>query len=208
LVFDFTDAGVSEPEEMFLRYYIRFNDTWQKNGDGEIGKLPGFSGTYDSGAGQGCGKVHGSDGWSARMINYDTGSTNQVGFYTYHVDMPEDCGEHMMWSPKLARNRWYAVEARVKLNSVSGGRGNNDGILEGWIDGQLVFSRKNLRFRDTTALKIERMWGNLYVGGSWTADRNMQLHFDNIVIARNQIGTAGSTLPGAPSAPTNVRIVR
>jgi hypothetical protein len=209
LDFDFTSAGVSEPEEMYLRYYLRFNDTWQRNVNDEVGKLPGFSGTYDSGAGQGCGRVNGTNGWSARMMNFDNGSTAQVGFYTYHVDMPDDCGEHMKWSPQLSRNRWYAIETRVKMNSVSSGRGNNDGILEGWIDGQLVFSKKNIRFRDTTALKIEKMWGNFYVGGSWTADRNMNMHLDNFVIARNPIGVmGGSSLPGAPGAPSNLRIVR
>ena len=35
LDFDFTNAGLSDPEEMYLRYYIRFNDTWQRWGDGE-----------------------------------------------------------------------------------------------------------------------------------------------------------------------------
>ena len=204
MIFDFTSAGVAEPEEAYLRYYIRFNDTWQINGDGEIGKLPGFAGTYDSGAGQGCGKVNGTNAWSARMINYDNGSTNQVGFYTYHVNMPGDCGEHMMWSPKLNRNQWYAVEARVKLNTV----GASDGILQGWIDGQLVFSKTNLRFRNTTALKVERIWGNIYVGGSWTADRSMELHFDNMVIARNYIGTGSGVSMTPPSAPTNLRIIR
>jgi hypothetical protein len=45
------------------------------------------------------------------------------------------------------------------------------------------------------------MWWNIYQGGTWTADRDMALHFDNAVIARNRIGPAGSP-PPPPSDPT------
>lgn len=204
LDYDFTSAGLSDPEEIYLRYYIRFNDTWQRSGDGEIGKLPGFGGVYGSGAGQGCSPVNGTNGWSARMMNFDRGSTYQVGFYAYHADMDDDCGEHMVWPTSLSRNRWYSIEARVKLNTV----GASDGILEGWIDDQLVFSRKNLRFRTVSSLKIEKVWGNVYMGGSWTATSNMAIHFDNMVIARNRIYSAGGSTTTAPAAPTNLRIIK
>ena len=138
------------------------------------------------------------------MMNFDRGSVHQVGFYTYHADMTGSCGEHMIWPTMLERNRWYGIEARVRVNTITGGHGNNDGILQGWIDDALVFSRTNLRFRDLSTLKIEKIWGNLYVGGTWTADRNMAIHFDNMVIARNRIGSATAGAP--PSAPTNLHI--
>jgi uncharacterized protein YjdB len=187
--FDFTSAGLSEPEELYFRYYVRFNDTWQRNGDGEIGKLPGLSGTYGM-AGWGCRPVDGSNCWSERMINFDAGSTNQIGFYVYHADMTGTCGDHLRWPDLLQRNQWYCIETRVRLNTIAGGRGNNDGVLQGWIDERLVFTRSNLRFRDVSSHKIERMWGNIYVGGNWTADRDMAINFDNAVIARNRIGCA------------------
>jgi hypothetical protein len=138
-------------------------------------------------------------GWSARMMNYDTGNTNQVGFYAYHTEQPDDCGEHLMWNQQLQRDRWYAIEARIKLNTVTVSTGNRDGILEGWIDGVKVFSRTNLRFRHTTALKVERIWGNIYVGGSWTAPTHMNIHFDNFVVARNPIGPFSTTGGGSGS---------
>ena len=49
----------------------------------------------------------------------------------------------------------------MKLNTV----GASDGILEGWIDDQLVFSRKNLRFRTVSSLKIEKVWAT----STWAA---------------------------------------
>jgi hypothetical protein len=37
----------------------------------------------------------------------------------------------------------------------------------------------------------------------------MNMHLDNFVIARNPIGVmGGSSLPGAPGAPSNLRIIR
>jgi hypothetical protein len=205
LDFDFSSAGVADPEDIYFRYYIRFNDTWQINGDGEIGKLPGFGGVYGMN-GFGCNPVNGSDGWSARMMNWDRGTTNQIGYYVYHADMTDTCGEHNPWPDQLQRNRWYCIETHAKLNTISGNRGNNDGILEGWIDGRLVFNRRNFRFRDVASLKIEKIWGNVYVGGSWSADRNMAIHFDNFVVARNPIGCDTGVL--VPRPPTNLVIRR
>jgi hypothetical protein len=202
----FRNIGISDPEELYFRYYVRFNDTWQRNGDGEIGKFPGFDAAYGTNAGHGCTRSTGTNGWSARMISFDRGSQNQVGFYAYHVDMPESCGEHMVWTPMLDRNRWYRIEAHVRVNTISGGRGNNDGVLEGWVDDQLAFRRTNLRFRDVSSLRIESIWNNVYVGGSWVADRNMAIHFDNMVVARNRIGGGGSS-PDVPAAPQNLRII-
>ena len=52
-----------EPEEIFFRYYLRFDSDW-KNATSD-GKLPGISGTYGK-AGWGGRPVNGHDGWSAR----------------------------------------------------------------------------------------------------------------------------------------------
>jgi hypothetical protein len=207
LFFKFRDAGVADPEEIYFRYYVRFNDTWQRSTDGTIGKLPGFDAAYGTNAGHGCTPSNGTNGWSARMTDFDRGSVQQVGFYTYHVDMPEDCGEMMVWSPMLQRNRWYKIEAHVRVNTISGGRGNNDGLLEGWIDDQLAFRRTNLRFRDISNLKIESIWANIYMGGTWVAERNMAIHFDNMVVARNRIGGGSAPSSEVPAAPQNLRFI-
>jgi hypothetical protein len=192
LEFAFAKAGYEEPEEAYLRYALRFNDSWQLARGGEIGKLPGFGGTYDRG-GWGGRPATGRNGWSARMlVNHGPGATYRIGFYTYHVDQPQQFGENMLWDGELVRNRWYVVEAHVRLNTP----GRADGVLEGWVDDRRVFARGNLRFRDVPALRIEKVWGNVYVGGDWTADRLMRIHFDDMVVAASRVGAGTPARPG------------
>jgi len=193
LDFAFGKKGLAEPDEIYLRYYVRFNDTWQKTGDGQLGKFPGFSGTYNR-CGWGSGVPDGTC-WSARMASYDVGAGNQVGFYTYHMDQGSIYGDIMLWQPTLARGQWYCVEAHVKLNSLSGGAANYDGVLRGWIDGAPAFERTNLRFRTVSSTHVEKIWWNIYIGGTWTADRDMAIHYDNVVIAKQPIGCYSPPTP-------------
>ena len=199
LSFDFVDAGLQEPEEIYFRYYVYLDASWEKEPDGEIGKFPGFGGTYNV-AGWGGRPSDGTNGWSARMMNWDNGTTGAVGFYTYHADMSGIYGTHMEWDGQIQREQWYCVEAYVRLNSISGSTGNNDGILRGWVDETPVFEKDDIRFRDVDSLKIEQVWGNIYVGGSWSASRDMALYFDNWVIARNPIGCYSDALPADAGA--------
>jgi hypothetical protein len=194
LGFDFADQGMEEPEEIYFRYYVYFNENWQRN-DGEVGKMPGISGTYNT-AGWGGRPANGDDGWSARMMNHDAGDQVKLGFYCYHADMTGTYGNHFGWEIDnrgfLERGQWYTVEAYARMNTITGSSGNNDGILRGWVDGEPAYEKTDLRFRDVDNLKIERIWFNIYVGGSWTAPQDMEVYFDNVVIARNYIGPMSS----------------
>jgi hypothetical protein len=188
--FDFADQGLNEPEEIYFRYYVFIPDNWRRN-NGEVGKLPGISGTYGLG-GWGGRPVNGDSGWSARMMNRDCDDLVKVGFYCYHADMTGTYGDHLGWEIDslgyLTRNRWHGIEAYARMNTITSGLGNNDGALRGWVNGELAYENTGLRFRDTSFLKIERIWFNIYVGGSWTAPQDMEIFFDNVVIARSYIG--------------------
>ncbi len=60
LQYRFAQRLGSEPEEIYLRYYLRLADDWNPQ---RGGKLPGIGGTYGR-AGWGGRKVDGMDGWS------------------------------------------------------------------------------------------------------------------------------------------------
>jgi hypothetical protein len=190
LRFQFAKRTGSEPDEIHMRYYLRFAADWDAELQG--GKLPGISGTYNR-AGWGGRPVNGRDGWSARgSFSRKRDGETLIGFYCYHVDMKGKYGSIWNWDwdrdrlGYLRNNRWYSIEQHVKLNTP----GKNDGIMRGWVDGQLAFEKTDVRMRDVSDLKIEMVWMNVYQGGMKPAASDDHMYIDNVVIARNYIGPA------------------
>jgi hypothetical protein len=180
LRYGFEDAGTAEPEELFAQYYVRFPTDLSVSGEG--GKLPGPAGTYGD-AGWGGREATGDDGWSARMVFYEADDPNEirVGYYCYHVDMGGSYGDHFRWDKSLnpTRGEWHRIDQQCTMNTP----GDNDGILRGWIDGELAFEKTDFRFRDTTDLKIEEHWFNIYWGGSWSSPDDNHIMFDDFSLS-------------------------
>ena len=114
--------------------------------------------------------------------------TTPVGFYCYHADMKGRYGTNWVWQKNyrgyLEKNRWYAMEQYCRLNIP----GENDGILRAWVDGNLAFEKKDIRFRMVDDLKIEQIWMNVYHGGTTPSPYDQHVFVDNVVIAKNYIG--------------------
>jgi hypothetical protein len=205
--FKFEEQTGAEPEEIYFRYYIRIGDSWNPTYGG---KFPGISGTYGI-AGWGGRPSNGTNGWSARGGFHPTipGSNNPladtvpVGHYIYHADQGSQWGDNVLWQDGylgyLEKDRWYSIEQHLVLNTP----GVNDGILETWIDGRLAYRETDWRWRDTSDLKIEQIWMNVYHGGTAVPDEDISLYIDNIVIADRYIGP----MKGAPCAPTSGRFI-
>ena len=45
------------------------------------------------------------------------------------------------------KNAWHKVEAYFQLNTIQGGKGQNDGIAQYWFDDQLLIDHQNVLFR-------------------------------------------------------------
>ncbi len=184
LTYDFEEQIGSEPEEIWFRYDIRLANDWDPE---RGGKLPGIAGTYGR-AGWGGRRVDGTDGWSARgLFSGRADGRTPIGFYCYHADMRGQYGDNWEWKGDgftgLENNRWYFIEQYVKLNTPR----MNDGVLQGWVDGTLVFEKTDVRMRDVDSLKIENIWINVYHGGTWTATADHHLYIDDVVISRTRI---------------------
>lgn len=183
--YNFKDKTGSEPEEIYFRYYLRFGSDWNPQ---RGGKLPGIGGTYNRG-GWGGRPSNGRNGWSARgQFKGQKEGKTPTGFYCYHADMRGRYGSAWIWQKDklgyLENNRWYCIEQYIRMNTP----GKNDGILRGWVDGRLAFEKTDVRMRDVPDLKIERIWINIYHGGTWAADSDDHLFIDNVVIAKRYIG--------------------
>jgi hypothetical protein len=185
LAYRFQKQLGDEPEEIYFRYYLRFADDWNPR---RGGKLPGIGGTYGR-AGWGGRPVHGDDGWSARgLFEGQKDGRTPIGFYCYHLDMRGRYGSGWRWNQEdrglLENNRWYCIEQYAKLNTP----GKADGILRGWVDGEPAFEKSDIRFRSTDKLKIETIWINFYLGGTWNSESDHHAYIDDVVISKNPIG--------------------
>lgn len=118
----------------------------------------------------------------------------EMGFYTYHMDMPEDRNSGKYWgemfksNPKfiLKRNQWYCMEMMLKANTP----GHADGEQAFWIDGKEIGRYSNLRFRTDEQLKINAFWLELYVHNS---PKENKVWFDDAAISREYIGPKASS---------------
>jgi len=185
IMYRFKDQIGEEPQEIHFRYYLRLADDWNPRGGG---KLPGISGTYGR-AGWGGRPSNGRNGWSARgLFKKQLDGKTPVGYYCYHADMRGRYGSNWIWDTEkrghLQNNRWYCIEQYAKMNTP----GKNDGILRGWVDGQPAFEKTDVRMRDVDTLRIEAVWLNVYLGGSWVAKGDHHLYIDDVVIANDYIG--------------------
>jgi hypothetical protein len=188
LLYRFKEKTGTEPDEMYFRYYLLLGGDWMPRTGG---KMPGFAGTYGR-AGWGGRMPDGKNGWSARG-NYAVSSGLEdghtlLGSYVYHAGLTKGYGEHWGWNTGptglVKIKNWHSVEQYLKLNDP----GASNGVLQAWIDGVMVFDRRNIRFRDVDSLHIETLWVNVYHGGTTSAPQDLRMYIDNLVIARKYIG--------------------
>lgn len=195
-----TELGY-EPEEIYMRYYVRHSGSW-KTCTQDGGKMPGISGTYGR-AGWGGRPSDGSadSGWSSRgsyskaipiddTLNPLFGYVG-IGNYVYHAEMVNEglqYGNVWKWDRNLngylKMDKWYCVESYVKLNTPT----QKDGVIKGWVNGRLAFEKQGLNFRNVDSLKIEKIWMNVYHGGKTPTVGDCISYFDNIVISDEYIG--------------------
>lgn len=145
--FDPVEAGVVDEEltEMYASYWLRLSPDFEA--DSSSSKLPGPSNT-EPGGGKGGTPSTGTNGWSARTGFSDDGNGDvRLGYYTYHMDMTGSYGDNF-WATTIPRDQWVKVEQYIKLNSVSNGSANRDGVLKMWVDGDLHVDQNRIRFTE------------------------------------------------------------
>jgi hypothetical protein len=197
----FDDHGLTEPDELYWRYFLKFREGFYIEPPSR-GKLPGPAalqyyrclGLKPSTEEQPC--------WSARMLfsrtypspgepEYPNGPSDKtlIGFYTYHLDQLTSAGDVWTWDEDVAllnHGEWYCIEGRIRLNTP----GEENGILQGWVDGVMAFDKDDIAFRRAAEqdLHIRSFWFDIYYGGTATSPVENEVHFDSVALSDKPIG--------------------
>lgn len=80
----------------------------------------------------------------------------------------------------IHRGEWTEIENYVQVNTPK----KNNGIIRGWINGELAFEKKDLRFRSEgyDQYDIQEIMWHLYHGGSPASSIDQHVYFRNLEI--------------------------
>jgi hypothetical protein len=116
--------------------------------------------------------------------------------YSYHLAHTANFGEMLrLGAACIRRGGWNTVEQRLKMNSVVGpfdalgnGEAVADGVLQTWLNGNLVSTIDGLSWRRNELLGINGGWINWYYGGVTLPPQVMHYRQRRLVVARRYIG--------------------
>jgi hypothetical protein len=103
----------------------------------------------------------------------------------YHPGQSDQYGDNLWWSKTFTADKWHHVKARYKMNSITNGVGNNDGILQVWLDGTLVVNRSNFLFRNKSDVHVSHLYWHMFYGGAttaWAAKVPTDIDTDNLKV--------------------------
>ncbi len=158
----------------------------------------------------GGGVPDGTNGWSNRLYVTTRGTDPDGPFhllsYTYHMDQNQDHDfildgeEYAVQQPEIVPGKWYEFEYYVRMNTIDNGTANPDGVIQYWLDGDLIYDRRNVRFtEDYENNGIESNGPAGYYGGQYVAPQNLYAYYDDHSMALN------GTFANAPDAPNKPR---
>lgn len=182
-------------DELFMRYYIRYGRDYGYHGHGG----GGFMADAGKGGFRGAGKAPEGDRFFwATLEPIGPRQWDPPGaliFYAYWWKMKPD-GRGNFWGNWFqpqpdqvpTRERWTCVEWRVKANAA----GTQDGELDCWIDGQKCGEFRDIDWRSTNDLKVNKVQLSLWLepsayqrsGGGTTRT----VWYDDVVVATEYIG--------------------
>lgn len=178
---DYNFEGV---EEVHMKWEQYIPSNWT-TATGTHMKFPGI-GNRDK-HGWGGRRTDGTGGWSVRTGVRDRPAYNDsvsVEFYVYHMYM-QDYGTVYKWEADengavIHREEWTEIENYVKVNTP----GKSDGIIRGWVNGELAFEKEDLRFRAEgyDQYDIQEIMWHVYHGGSPASPVDQHIYFRNLEI--------------------------
>lgn len=98
------------------------------------------------------------------------------------------------------KNDWHRVEAYFRMNTVTNGHGNYDGVAQYWYDGQLIINHNNALFRtgQYPTMRFDTLAIAPYIGDGSPITQTMWI--DNLVVATSRNDTV------RPRPPANLTV--
>ena len=168
----YANLGLPPQDSLRLSYHVRFAKDFDFV---KGGKLPGLFG----GKGASGGNIpDGTDGFSTRFMWRSQGKGEVYAYLPSSDEYGTSIGRGK-W--RFTPGVWHRLEQQVDLNQV----GQNNGRIQVWLDGKPVFSKSNLTFRTTSALKIEGIFFSTFFGGgdrSWATPNDTYVDFADFAV--------------------------
>jgi chitodextrinase len=112
-------------------------------------------------------------------------SDHKITFYYYHHNQDHIYGDSEGWNYNIEPGIWYTITIRIVMNTLNENGGNNDGILEGYINDKLYCQVSNLLFRNLSSIGIDHLQITSFFGGDgeeWAAKRDEWIDVDDFVV--------------------------
>jgi hypothetical protein len=175
-------ANIGLHDDLYFRYLVKFQ---QGFAFAKSGKLPGLAGGTDNSGGK---PPNGYDGWSGRL-NW----TQNGGIISYmYIPGIRKYGLELGWAVDgntslIKPGQWSCLEMHYEMNTP----GRNDGVAQGWFNGDLALHRSDLNFRSTNKLLIDNILFSTFFGGGtpdYASPRSQHADFDDFVVSTHYIG--------------------
>ena len=99
-------------------------------------------------------------------------------------------------------NSWRHVEVYFKMNTISGGKGQANGVMQQWVDGSLVINRSDVLYR--TSQDATKKWAQVVLA-PWIGDGSpiaQTMWLDELTVATSPPSSGGDTQ--APTTPSSL----
>ena len=168
-------------DELYLSYSVRFSDNFDFM---QGGYLPGLSGGSCPKGFSLC-----KSGFSALSLWKTSGAITQNRFYP---DKPKPIDDNLYYTNASGNQyftpgEWHVVEHRIKLNTD----GNNDGLIQAWVDGIMVLDIGSLHLRmKSYNFSIDTLYFLTHHGDDkniWHPIQDQFADFGDIIVSKNPI---------------------
>ena len=203
----FDRMGIGARNEATLRYSVYFPDDFDWYAGGKLPGLSGISAGEGAFSTAGGGDYHPTS-WSGRTL-FLSGGRMKAYLYVKHangLDIEQNLnpangrtfGISPIWNKNadarqgpqvLRKGAWNTIELHYRMNTP----GQNNGLFEGRMNGELGVRLTDVQYRDATHpnLSLNQMFFTSFFGGPTSNKTDETWYFDDVSIAG----------PGAPALP-------